>query len=298
MNTRRTSCPALLVAWCLLAVCRPAAGQGIVNGDFSDGLNGWSVTESGGSATPGSVSAAGGQAQLVEGDSFLVTLSQSFVVPQDLIELSFTLSMQPGLDPSASFIPDAFEASLLDLQGRSAVAAWSATATSFLNLQEDGAVNLGAGASFDGTSVRLDVSGLTPGTAVTLAFSLVGGDGDSGSGVRVDNVAAALAPTPTPTATPTATVTATATPSSTATPTATPTSTATMPATPSTTATSTPGVPTPTPTGATPRVQSTSSAGRWLLAAALLLGAAMRSCSRPRPRRGSSSRPGVRAPGA
>jgi hypothetical protein len=269
MKRRWTVARPLLFA--ALWLSAEAQAQGIVNGDFGDGLNGWTVTESGGSADPGSVAVVDSQAELREGDSFLVTLSQTFLVPEDAAKLTFTLALAPGFDPDDAFLPDAFEASLLDAQRRSLVPAWSPLATSFLNVQQDGAIYLGSSASLSGAIGTLDLRPILPGTAVTLAFSLVGGDGDTGSGVSVDSVVLTLLP-PTPTVTPTLTP---AQPAPSATPSPTPTSPS---ATPSGTPTSTPTPsvsptgPSPTPTLKPPLVGSSSAAGRWLLAAALLFG--------------------------
>src|SRR5262245_16989512 len=87
---------------------------GIVNGSFTGGLTGWTASQSGGSASPGGVTPVAGQAQLLEGDSFLVTLKQTFTVPPGAGYLGFRLTLTPGFDRSDSFVPDAFEAQLLD----------------------------------------------------------------------------------------------------------------------------------------------------------------------------------------
>ena len=92
--------PLLLLALCLGA---EAQAQGLVNGDFSQGLTGWTVAQAGGDATPGSVSGADGAAGMVEGDSFLVSLSQSFVMPSNAVSLEFTIEALPGFEKPASW---------------------------------------------------------------------------------------------------------------------------------------------------------------------------------------------------
>lgn len=171
----------------------PAPAQGgsgpLVNGDFSSGLAGWTAGESGGGASPGSVILAGGQALLREGDSFLVTLEQTFVIPAGTQALSFQTIVSPGFDGTASGIHDAFEATLLDAQDlQPVVPPWHPLATSFFNMQEDESVHLGSGTSWNGTTVTVDLGGVPAGTEVVLFFDLIGGDVDTQGGVRVDNV--------------------------------------------------------------------------------------------------------------
>ena len=55
------------------------AGGLLINGDFSDGLNGWSWSQSGGSLAPGEVVGKSGRAAFTEDDSFLISLQQSLV---------------------------------------------------------------------------------------------------------------------------------------------------------------------------------------------------------------------------
>jgi hypothetical protein len=162
---------------------------GLLNGDFSDNLNGWTADESGGTAWPGSVTVDAGSALLQEGDSFLVTLQQSFTVSAAPLELRFELTLDPGFDLGSDAIPDAFEATVLDsTTGLPVVPPWDALATSFFNMQEDQSVNLGTTTAWDGLTAAVDVSDVLPGTEVTLYFDLVGADLDTGSGVRIDNV--------------------------------------------------------------------------------------------------------------
>ena len=132
-------------------------GGPILNGDFRLGLSDWTSSQSGGSATPGGVAADAGQALMLEGDSFLVTLEQPFTIESGAFELRFSLFLTPGFDLGDTFIPDAFEATLLDVTtGLPAVPTWDATVTSFFNMQEDGAVLLGAGTTWNGTTATVD----------------------------------------------------------------------------------------------------------------------------------------------
>jgi len=164
------------------------AGVGIVNADFADGLTGWTPTVRGGDTSPGEIFVENEQAVLLEGDSFLITLEQSFEVSGGLQDLSFDVILAPGFDLADGFMPDAFEAQLLDETGASVVLTWDPDATSFFNVQEDLSENLGPGVTFDGQTVTLDVSGVPAGTVVTLYFDLIGADADTESGVRIDNI--------------------------------------------------------------------------------------------------------------
>jgi hypothetical protein len=165
--------------------------DGVTNGDFSTGLTGWTASQSGGGGAPGGVAAAGGQAEILEGDSFLVTLEQTFTVPAAAGEVSFKLFLAPGFDTSDASIPDAFEATLLDAgTGLPVVPPWDAQATSFFNLQEDGSAYLGSATSWDGMTVTVGLAGVAPGTVVILYFDFIGADLDTAGGVRLDDVAA------------------------------------------------------------------------------------------------------------
>ncbi len=165
----------------------PTLDDLLENGDFSSGLDGWTATESGGALTPGSVSPVAEAAQFLEGDSFLVTLSQTFTVPGFATELRFDLIVDPGFDTAAQFIPDAFECTLLDASGFPAAEPWILGASSAFNMQEDGTVNMGAGVTFDGTTAVIDVSTVPAGELLTLYFDFVNGDLDTAGGVQIDN---------------------------------------------------------------------------------------------------------------
>ncbi len=164
------------------------AEAGLVNGDFADGLDAWSAAESGGGSAPGAVLGVDGEARLFEGDSFLVSLAQSFVLPAGTTSLSFDVLQVPGFDLTDNFLPDAFEATLLTEGGFPAVDPWAPFATSFFNLQEDGSTNLGSGTTFDGTRVSVLVDAVPAGETLTLVFDMIGADGDTAGGLAVDTV--------------------------------------------------------------------------------------------------------------
>ena len=174
---------------CFLLFGPVLSGQVLTNGGFSNGLTGWTAIEAGGTISPGSVTPISGQAQFLEGDSFLVELSQDFVIPAQADELRFDLELVPGFDLSDMFIPDAFEASIIDpATNLSLVPTITPFTTSCFNMQESQTVFLGAGTTIDGMTVSIDLSGILAGTSARILFSLIGGDADMGSGLRIDNV--------------------------------------------------------------------------------------------------------------
>jgi len=81
-----------------------------INGDFSNGLEDWTVES-------GNVIDGGGYAKFDEHSTdILSTLKQEFTLPQDVLSLSFDVQMSavPGGDEDPFAWPDAFTASLLD----------------------------------------------------------------------------------------------------------------------------------------------------------------------------------------
>src|SRR5262249_18498838 len=136
---------------------------------FENGLADWMVDVGGGSDPGrGSVSASDGQAILREGNSFSVTLERTLDIPAsarflslDYSELSFDAS-----DPSS--IKDAFEAALVDAQGRPIAATIGSGRDAFFNVTEGQAAALGAGASIAGGTVTLDLSQGVPARTATL----------------------------------------------------------------------------------------------------------------------------------
>lgn len=181
-----------------LAALGPAGALpiGIVNGAFDDGLLEWLATAAGGGASPGSVTVVGGGARFLEGDSFLVTLEQTFILPAFASELSFRVEIVPGFDTSAGFLPDAFEMSLLDASLLPVIEPWTAGASAAFNLQEDLTVATGSDVTWDlGTGqVTIDVTRVPAGVPLTLYFDFIGADSDELGGVTIDDVSLAIDP--------------------------------------------------------------------------------------------------------
>ena len=164
----------------------------IRNGDFAEGLTGWTIGAEAGGLTPETgaesrINALGGVAQLWEHDSFLTSLQQTFTIPPSPQTISFDV-VALGLEAALGGVPDAFEVSLLNEAGQSLVPAFRPEATSFFNANPEGAVSWAAGVQWDGRHVTLDIGSLTPGTQATLVFDLIGNPPGRSSVVAVDNV--------------------------------------------------------------------------------------------------------------
>ena len=130
--------------------------------EFPADLAGWTVEESGGSQTPGSVVVDNGDAVMQEGDSFLVTLEHTFEVPDDASELAFTYADLSLDTTDPSFINDAFEVALLDTDGYSLVDTTEPGRDVFFNISEGLPAALGSGTTVDGQTVTVDLTGFWP----------------------------------------------------------------------------------------------------------------------------------------
>ena len=173
------------------------SGPVIENGTFGRNLTAWNTEIVGqpDDTVAGSVIAQSGFAQLIENQSFLVSINQPFVVPEapERIEVDI-LSM--GLEDPNGGIPDAFEISILDDAGNSLVPTFQPHATSFFNANPgnggDETISLAPGVTFDGTTVSVDISEIAAGTAATIYFDLIGNPsadgGGNGSTVTIDNI--------------------------------------------------------------------------------------------------------------
>ncbi len=190
-----------LLPWLLGALCLPAAAWAqVVNGDFSAGLTGWTVSVHGAGSPSGAVVADGGAARMTEGASFLVLLEQEVTVPPGAAALLVDVTPDPAFDTSAGGYPDAVEVHLLGANGAPLVAPWRVGASAAFALHEDGTAQVGAQTTWNPPQVRIDLAGVPPGTAARVVVALLGGDDDTASGVRIDNVGFELAPNDPPVA--------------------------------------------------------------------------------------------------
>ena len=149
---------------------------------FASGLAAWNVQETGGSAA-GKGTVTAGSAVLHEGDSFLVTLDQSLVIPQAPLSLSFTYeAFFDTADPDS--INDAFEAVLMAADATPLVYNFAPDRDAYFNLTEQMPSALGTGTTeetvAEGNRVSTDISQIPPGTNATLMFRLLNNDADVG----------------------------------------------------------------------------------------------------------------------
>lgn len=154
-----------------------AAHTTLTNADFA-------LTDSNGLPkdwdTQGRVTVTGGAATLFETATAQTRLSQIFTVNSTDRYLNFTLSAL-ALDDAMIGPDDAFEVALLDANsGLSVLGSVGLTRSdALLNIQANGLERLAPGVArtinADGSrSYRIDLSGITNGTAVILSFDLIG----------------------------------------------------------------------------------------------------------------------------
>lgn len=156
------------------------------NGDFSDGLNGWTIES-------GTVFDGGGFALFIEDFSVpSSTLSQEFTIPLLALELSFDVNMESDLPESPV---DVFTAYLYDNSTdlKPLVSNPGVGVDEFFYMDNDGVINTVG--TFDGTTVTLDVSGFR-GLNAYLVFDLWNGDDKRQTGVSLDNVSISVVPAP------------------------------------------------------------------------------------------------------
>jgi hypothetical protein len=159
--------------------------------DFPPDLasGGGTTAESGGTAPhAGTVTVVDGDAVLCEGNSFLVTLSYSFTVPENSGDLTFTYTNLNLDTTDTAFINDAFEVALVDQDGFSIVSAFSPSRDAFFNIAEELPAALGPYVTHDAQTVTVSMADVPPGLEATLIFRLVNNDSDMGSCVTLTGV--------------------------------------------------------------------------------------------------------------
>jgi RHS repeat-associated protein len=172
----------------------PATRSGTAPIGFQGGLSAWDVSVVGGSPT-GKGSVTAGSAILQEGDSFQVGLQRSFTVPENPAPLVFHYTDLNFDTSDTGSIKDAFEASLVDAQGRNLVHPYAPGRDAFFNVIEGVGLAVGPETVQTGDAVKtvtVDLSGVLPGTEATVRFRLVNNDQDTQTSVHLLDV---LAPT-------------------------------------------------------------------------------------------------------
>ena len=160
------------------------------NGDFSQGLSGWTVEVSpAGSVPAGSVSVVNGAARLAKGGAFHAGLSQTFVAPEGLQALRLAITQQPQFGSTGSFIPEAFDVHITGPGGFTVAATWRPGTSAAANAAAvPSGVNLGDGVTFSNGEIRVPLAGIAPGTSLNFAASLVGASADTVATVSLTDV--------------------------------------------------------------------------------------------------------------
>jgi len=185
----------LLALLILFAPAVPARADLIVNGDFTKGLTGWSVSD------PSLVSVVNGHAVISESSSASeVDLSQTFTIPTGgATTLSFSLLGLTG-DPGNPFA--AFGASLLVPNTLTSLVSTVNSFTDSFYTQDVGSPGLAAsGVTPNPPSgplpllITVDISSLAAGTQATILFRLISGQnlvdqGSTNASVTLDDVTA------------------------------------------------------------------------------------------------------------
>lgn len=170
----------VLCLFVILCFGPPAAATLVPeNGDFSAGLNGWTVKS-------GNVRDGGGYALFEEHATLILsTLLQEFTLPQGVISLAFDVKMSatPGGDDDPFAWPDAFTASLLDPVTLDPLTANPGRTDFFYIDNTNSIITIGT------LSVRVDLTGLgLDGREAALYFDLIGSDDGMLTTVSIDNV--------------------------------------------------------------------------------------------------------------
>jgi len=164
--------------------------QPLPNGDFSNGLSGWTVVVSPATAVPaGSVSVVNDAARLAKGGAFVTELSQGFAAPEGLQALRLTLAELPVFGSSGSFIPEAFDVHLIGSNGFSRTASFQPGASAAANSTAvPSGFNLADGVTLSGASLRIALDDVAAGEVLEFAVTLAGASADTVAHVAIDNV--------------------------------------------------------------------------------------------------------------
>lgn len=162
---------------------------------IGDSLEGWTILTHGGT---GSVSYESDAAIIREGNSFEVSFSRTFLAPLEPSELVVRLS-ETSFDTTASgTVRDAFEIAITDTAGIPRTFTVGAGRDAAFNRTEGLPDLVATGARVEGDTVAIDLSNITPGTALTLALRHVNGDADTQSETSISCITLREAASPAP----------------------------------------------------------------------------------------------------
>ncbi|MEN1728468.1 MAG: DUF1566 domain-containing protein [Pseudomonadota bacterium] len=164
--------------------------QPLPNGDFAAGLADWTVMVSPPAAVPvGSVSVINGSSSLNKGGAFITELRQSFVAPEGLQALRFSVVQLPQFQSNGGFIPEAFDVNVIGSNGFSRVATFRLGPSAVANATAvPSGFNLADGVSFDGSDLRIALDGVALGENLQFSVTLAGPSSATTSSVIIDDV--------------------------------------------------------------------------------------------------------------
>lgn len=157
---------------------------------FTPGLTGWTVNQTGGTASGQGTAVYEGGAVLHEGDSFRVSLAQGLTVGDPNAVVTFQYDRLQFDTSSTGQARDAFEVALVDANGFALTNTFLAGRDAFFNLTEGLTPAVGTFATVSHLTptsgeVTLRLTDIPVGTAASLIFRLVNNDSDTGSQVRI-----------------------------------------------------------------------------------------------------------------
>ncbi|MEM9181857.1 MAG: DUF1566 domain-containing protein [Pseudomonadota bacterium] len=160
------------------------------NGDFSGGLNEWTVQVSPQSQSPaGTVEVVNGAARIAKGAAFSSGLARSFAAPDGLVALRLRLATLPQFGSSGAFIPEAFDLQLTGDSGFSRVATFSPVGSSAVNATAvPSGLNFGQGISLNGDVLRIPIPDALAGEILSFTATLVGASSDTVATVTIDDL--------------------------------------------------------------------------------------------------------------
>jgi RHS repeat-associated protein len=133
---------------------------------------------------------------LSEGTAFHTSREQDFTIPAGPSMLSFTYKFLSFDTNSQPGIRDAFEAALVDANGQPLVHTIGTDRDAFLNLTDGQPSALGAETTVNGTTVNVNLAGITPGTSARLIDRLINNESDGTPDTSVDVLPAQILPNP------------------------------------------------------------------------------------------------------
>lgn len=133
---------------------------------------------------------------LQEQSNFAPERTLSFTIPSNHSTLSFKINPLTFDLTDSKSINDAFEVALVDAQGKSLLPTLGTGRDSFFNWTEGLTAIGSAGTTYDAATgtVRVNLTGIAPGTATQLVFRLVNDDTDTTTQVRIADLSLTDAP--------------------------------------------------------------------------------------------------------